>query len=795
MKRNVKSTGVAVAAESEPSLSAPSHAPPPVANPYAALIQQMTSTNFVEDTFGDKKKQRPIDDSTAAAGKVSIVGVVSDEPQRAASHSATSSVPPPAKQVSSTKVASQISRRSTTKQNSEASTVSSLSKIFGVAQPQCAEVADSTEEVTSAPKVAAPSDESTKFVKDILHPKMLRSVTDKMKIEKLTRVQQLAWGPMMSPEQDVLIRSETGSGKTFAYMGPTLHRLLTDCDTTKIDRTAGTLIMVMAPTRELVEQVAQVTSILLQNAQFVTVGAIHGGDNRHKEKARLRKGIHVLVTTPGRLLDHLNMTSSFEHSHLQTLILDEADRLLDMGFEKSIRSIMEVIKPKKRVLVSATITDAVQRLSHFALTNAVQVGETEDTFQVPASLRQHYALVPPKHRLAALVSFLRCQLDAGSKRIVVFVSTSDSAEFHYSLLSRLRNPFSSRKRVYNVNRNEAVQRPARKSSKKMTLMANRHLEDGEDAEDVVTFDEDDDDADETEAQQLEDKNSFLPVNIFKLHGNMSQLDRASVFHAFKHGAKPMENNRNDSQQQSTNVSSTQAILICTDVASRGLDMPHIDWIVHYDPPTDERCYIHRVGRTARIGRVGDSMLFLMPHEEAYAEYLSKFIAMPIEEKKFEVLLFYLTKLDPSSHHDCMQSTAALERGVAQAIREDTEGLGTICLFAYQSYMRAYSGYPRPVRHFFNVDLLHLGHVAHSFGIEQKPSELRKTLRGLVKDERKIYRDTSRFKQGERMEIDTKETYHSTLVNKGLKHSRDYHEHKRATTVRTAKPLEFTEFDA
>jgi ATP-dependent RNA helicase DDX31/DBP7 len=768
----------------------------PTSNPYAALIQQMTANNFARDVFGEQRgnakpavadvdHDKTHDDASEA---IPISDVV------VAPHSAPA---PVAAKAPTPKAISQISRRTVTKQNSEASTASSLSKIFGVATASNITAPKSGDDLQKAANTpAAVSEPVLEEVKlaDLLHPKLLRSITEKMKIERLTRVQQLAWGPMLQPELDVLVRSETGSGKTFAYMGPTLHRLLTDCDTNKIDRTAGTLVIVMAPTRELVEQVAQVTSVMLQNAQFITVGSIHGGDNRHKEKARLRKGIHILVATPGRLLDHLCTTSSFEHSKLQTLILDEADRLLDMGFEKAIRSIMEVITPKKRVLVSATITDAVQRLSHFALKDPVQVGETEDTFQVPASLRQHFALVPPKHRLAALISFLRCQLDAGSNRIVVFVSTSDSAEFHYSLLSRLRNPFSSRKRVYNVNRTEAVQRPARKSFKKMTSMANRHLEDGEDPEDVVTF-EDDELSDQDEAeQQLDDTNSFLPyVNVFKLHGNMSQVDRASVFHAFKHGKS--SNHTLDDDAGSGKPANKQAILVCTDVASRGLDMPHIDWITHYDPPTDERCYVHRVGRTARIGRVGDSMLFLMPHEAQYAEYLSKFIAMPIEEKKFEVLLYYLTKLDPSSHHNWMQSTAVLERGIASAIRDDKDGLGKVCRFAYQSYMRAYSGYPRPVRQFFNVDMLHLGHIAHSFGLDEKPSELRKTLRVLVKDERKLSRDTSRFKQGERMEMDTKELYHSTLVNKGLKQSRDYHEHKRATIARVAKPLEFTEFDA
>lgn len=717
---------------------------------FASAMEKMVSKNFAEDEFARKPTAAPSEKKVDAA-------------------------PPVVTAVQ--KPAVLISHRKQNSQNSQASQEASLKQIFGapvaVLEPEAAQ-----DEVKGLP--TAEESQSAKPLTELLHPKLVRSVTQKLKIQQLTRVQQQAWDPMMLPEQDVMVRSETGSGKTFAYFGPLLNRLLTDCDTSKIDRAAGTLIIVLAPTRELVEQVSQVGQVLLQNAQFITVGSIHGGDNRHKEKARLRKGIHVLVATPGRLLDHLKTTSSFDHHALQTIVLDEADRLLDMGFEKALREIMETIKPKKRVLVSATITQAVERLSHFALKNPVHVGETEDTFQVPASLRQHFAIVPAKHRLSTLTSFLKSQLDAGSKKIVVFMSTSDSCEFHYMLLSRLKNPFTSRKRAYTPNnRPDFGQRPRRKSFKKMTEAANRHLQgdDDEEPEDVITFDEEDAEDEKKEAATLDDKNSFLPVHIFKLHGNMNQVDRASVFHAFKH-------------------SSEQGILLCTDVAARGLDMPHIDWIIHYDPPTDERCYIHRVGRTARIGRVGDSMLFLMPHEAGYAEYLAKFTAMPIEEKKHEILLFYLTKLDSSSNHSWMQSTASLERRIGQTVKEDRETLGKVNLFAYQSYVRAYSGYPRAVRHFFRSEELHLGHIAHSFGIDDKPTELRKKLQSIVKAEREIGRDTSRFKkQGEKMEVDTKEVYHSSVVNKTVKNSKDWHEEKKATSAPSPKLFQFTEFDA
>eukprot|EP00331_Platyophrya_macrostoma_P000514 CAMPEP_0176404840 /NCGR_PEP_ID=MMETSP0127-20121128/25_1 /TAXON_ID=938130 /ORGANISM="Platyophrya macrostoma, Strain WH" /LENGTH=762 /DNA_ID=CAMNT_0017783871 /DNA_START=32 /DNA_END=2320 /DNA_ORIENTATION=+ len=762
-----------------------------MADIFSSLISRMTSKNFDEDAFETMKPTR----RSAPSEALTSGRDVSAEAKEVSKVPATVTMKKP-------DPASMISVRRTTTQNETASTEASLKKIFDAPEasshPSGASSSASSTPIpigTSNPSkkqkeassglehVTTPADEQTKPLQEWLHSKLKRTVLEKLKMERLTRVQQLAWGPMSIPDRDVLVRSETGSGKTFAYLGPLLHRLLTECDTANIDRSAGTLIIILAPTRELVEQVAQVAQTLLQNAQFITVGMIHGGDNRHKEKARLRKGIHVLVATPGRLQDHLKTTAAFTHSGLQTIVLDEADRLLDMGFEKSIREIMEIIHPQKRVLVSATITDAVERLSHFALQNPIRVGETEDTFQVPASLRQHFSIVPAKHRLATLVSFLRSQLDAGSKKIVVFMSTSDSVEFHYLLLSRLQNPYSSRKRVFEGGRQDTAgtNRGPRKSFKKLTAAANRHLGDDDDEngvpEDVVDFDDDEgNEEDGQEAQRLEVKDSFLPVNIFKLHGNMNQVDRASVFHAFKHGAD-------------------QGVLICTDVAARGLDMPHIDWIVHFDPPSDERCYIHRVGRTARIGRVGDSILFLMPHEAPYADYLSKFIAMPIEEKKHEALLYYLTKLDPSSHHSYMQSTATLERKIGYTIREDPEGLSKVNLFAYQSFIRAYSGYPRQVRHFFNADMLHLGHIAHAFGIDAKPSELRQKLRTVVRDERKLSRDTSRFKRGARMEVETKETYHSAMVNKTLKNSRDYHEWKRATTPAVAKPLQFTEFDA
>lgn len=679
-------------------------------------------------------------------------------------------------------------------------------------------------------------------VETFVHKKLRRSLTEVLHIERLTRIQRLCWEGMCDMEADVVIRSETGSGKTLAYALPLLHQLLLHCDVDPVKReTCGTLMIVMCPTRELVLQVTDTLMALLRHAMFLTVGGISGGENRHKEKARLRKGISILIATPGRLLDHLQSTSSLVVVRLQSLVMDEADRLLDMGFEKAILQIMQLLQERrsgkshgsgshrlgssstttiaadptglahvKRVLVSATITDGVDRLSHFTLRpHILRFGETEDTFSIPPTLRQQYACVPTKHRLSALLSFLRSQMDAGAKKIVIFVSTADGTEFLYYLVSRLKDPFrkggerggggSGTAGVLGSHHTSGGGRgdeihPGQKgttgstkpSVRRLTALANQHLrndlkdsemDDEEEEggasrtrrtmEQVITFDETESEEDEdgrggggggsTLAGSVETATLvrggrnvrelgtgfpyFLDVDVFKLHGNMSQVDRAAVFHSFRYGTDGEKKStkhtsssssgpsgggpHSDSSPSSPASSSSSTrcgLLFCTDVAARGLDMPDIHWIVHYDPPVSALSYVHRIGRTARIGRSGDSMLFLAPHEEGFAMYLSQFLSqkdfsktspsttftavaptaagpsrssststtmatkhatcagtsaplppseMLLKKKPYETLLYYLTKLDGDPrNHTIYTSAATLERAIARLVMKD-----------------------------------------------------------------------------------------------------------------------------
>ncbi|CCD15725.1 unnamed protein product [Trypanosoma congolense IL3000] len=229
------------------------------------------------------------------------------------------------------------------------------------------------------------------------------------------------------------------------------------------------------------------------------------------------------------------------------------------------------------------------------------------------------------------------------------------------------------------------------------------------------------------------------------------------------------------------------------------------------------------------------MLFLMPQEVGYASYISNFmntegsvesaggegrrkVASVMEEKKYESFLFYLTKLDPKSNHMWIQSTATLERAICRLVmkRHTTlensgdEALGRndditrLALFAYQSYIRAYAGHSRELKRlFFCSDLLHLGHVAQSFGIDKRPSEVRSQLQGFIKEDRKLSRRPLSDAAGEKdekprkvpkLEMSHSDRYRSTVVQKQRKVTKDWYEKKRAETP-AQRHQQFTEFDA
>lgn len=451
--------------------------------------------------------------------------------------------------------------------------------------------------------------------------------------------------------------------------------------TSKIQRSDGPYALVLVPTRELALQSFDTVQKLLKPFTWIVPGVLMGGEKRKSEKARLRKGINILISTPGRLVDHIKSTKNLHFNRIRWLIVDEADRILDLGFEKDITVILNAVnaecQKRQNVLLSATLTEGVTRLVDISLHNPVSISVLDkncnqpnpkevasiqlNSFAIPESLDQHVVLVPSKLRLVCLAAFIlqKCKFEKNQK-MIVFFSSCELVEFHYSLFLHTLLCHSG-------------------------TPTSEHL-----------------------------PSASWPLKFLRLHGNMEQEERTSVFHEFSH--------------------SETGVLLCTDVASRGLDLPQVTWIVQYSAPSSPAEYIHRIGRTARIGCHGSSLLILAPSEAEYVNSLASH-KINVGEIKMEDILAVLAKDDcfKRRQRGAQKSRASgpqeiRERAtVLQTVFEDyvhsSQRMVSWAKKALQSFIRAYATYPKELKSIFHVRALHLGHVAKSFGLRDAPRNL------------------------------------------------------------------------
>jgi ATP-dependent RNA helicase DDX31/DBP7 len=511
----------------------------------------------------------------------------------------------------------------------------------------------------------APLDSST-FVGLALDPLVVTHLQSKMSIEKPTSIQRVALPALLSSavedtsSRDVFIQSQTGSGKTLSFLLPIIQDLLPLSTLSYIDRSIGTLAIIIAPTRELAKQISDVLEALLQMrlrppgelpdeapsgprlTRWLVSGLLTGGATRTHEKARLRKGIPILVSTPGRLLDHLQNTSSFNVGKCRWLVLDEADRLMELGFEETITGIVKGLdgrqklarqavdegksmevggwdweRRRRTVLCSATIREDVQKLAGTTLLNPIVIKSTENDvkpadlsrpatdamaeaaaentkFTPPSQLSQKFVVVPLKLRLVTLIALLRNLLaQAHGKRttkIIVFLSCTDSVDFHFSLLG-----------------SASMDGDDRSSSDSEPGL-------GSDAENSDQKDGTEDKKRKISPDAVEAKSPLLPgASIFRLHGSLHLQTRLASLKAFS--SIPKSNG---------SVGDTQSsILLCTSVASRGLDLPLVRAVIQYDLPTEGGAteYVHRVGRTARVGKGGEAWSFVAPSEQEWVKWV------------------------------------------------------------------------------------------------------------------------------------------------------------------------------
>ncbi|XP_064420433.1 probable ATP-dependent RNA helicase DDX31 isoform X2 [Latimeria chalumnae] len=423
-----------------------------------------------------------------------------------------------------------------------------------------------------------------------IHPHLVSTLNSVLNISSMTSVQKQTI-PTLLDGKDAMVKSQTGSGKTLAY-GIPLVQILQKIKP-KIQRSDGPYAVIVVPTRELALQSFETLQKLLKPFTWIVPGVLMGGEKRKSEKARLRKGINILISTPGRLVDHIKNTKSIHFGCVRWLVLDEADRILDLGFEKDITVILNALnaacKSRQTVFLSATLTEGVTRLAGVSLTDPVNIyvaeeaqsgpvlekrdgeaagapaGAESESFVIPEKLKQHVVIVPSKLRLTTLGAFIlaKCKFEKGQK-LIVFFSSCESVEFHHTLFTKVLSEKA-------MGREEPTQTASSPS----------------------------------------------PITFLRLHGNMEQQERTEVFLQF--------------------IQSKSGVLLCTDVAARGLDLPQVTWIVQYNAPSSPAEYVHRIGRTARIGSHGSSLLFLTPSEAQYMGLLASH-KISVTELKMEDIL-------------------------------------------------------------------------------------------------------------------------------------------------------------
>jgi len=397
---------------------------------------------------------------------------------------------------------------------------------------------------------------------------------------------------------------------------------------------------------------------------------LSGGEKRKSEKARLRKGVHVLVATPGRLLDHLKGTTAFNTAGLRTLVLDEADRLLDLGFDVQVKDIMRELQarakvpptarslPWQSVLVSATLSPSLRSLVHSvvgadapillvdaslgsdnpvamfnevgmegpadagtaadvaaavkASTSSVRAGagargrstatteeegdekdvegggdgdgdereEEEEELMEAVGKRKHDKSAGSASALASALSFSAPTTLSQTYMLVPLKWRL------VTMIAAIHDAFKQHRRGF-ASAVAGVHQP---DVKILLFLSTTHAVDFHFHLFALIL------------PRLLPKSRHGPFAVQRLHGNMDHGLRVETFRAF--------------------AAADSGLLIATDVASRGLDLPRVDLIIQADAPTDTSDYVHRVGRTARRGEQGAAILFLQPTEAAYAEILT-----------------------------------------------------------------------------------------------------------------------------------------------------------------------------
>ena len=442
--------------------------------------------------------------------------------------------------------------------------------------------------------------------------------------------------------RDILGASKTGSGKTLCFLIPILENLYRD----GFIKEEGLGALILLPTRELAIQVFEVINKIGKHHNY-SVGLVIGGNDYEKERYVVNN-MNILIGTPGRSLQHMAESYMFSADNLKILVIDEADRILDDGFEEELNKIINYLpKNRQTLLFSATLTKNLKRLvkihmrspEYINLSNTDNVLNTIENINknelsimkinkegnanlnninnintnnlndmiIPKNLNQFYSIVEPEDRVNVLYSFLKTHK---LSKILVFVSSRKQVRYFTEVFKHLK----------------------------------------------------------------------LGMLFLDIHGKQKQGKRYSTFYTF--GQK-----RNS------------VVLFATDLASRGIDFPAIDWVIQLDPPEDIAQYIHRVGRTARYKSDGNSVLFLGQKEMNFMNEL--------ELRKIKVTKI---KISPNKINNITP--------VVRSLLSEHSELIEIAEKAISSYVKSINLMTN--KNVFNIKNIDLGKLALSYGLVSSP---------------------------------------------------------------------------
>jgi ATP-dependent RNA helicase RhlE len=339
--------------------------------------------------------------------------------------------------------------------------------------------------------------------------------------------------PQIMAGRDLTATAQTGSGKTGAFLLPIIDRL-------HRQRAHHLSAMILAPTRELAAQIGREFDLLARHT-LLSAAVIVGGESMERQLQKLRKGAQVLVGCPGRLIDHIERRTVVL-DRIEIVVIDEADRLLDMGFMPQLRRIMKMVPSRRQTLMfSATMAVAVQRIAREFLTDPARVeANISEISAPPETIRQVICPVASDNKGPMLLQILRRPEVTSA---IVFTRTRSRADRVGKLLVR------------------------------------------------------------------------GGVKAIVIHGERTQGQRNAALAGFRAGA--------------------YRVLVATDVAARGLDIPDVSHVINYDLPDGTESYVHRIGRTARMGKSGQALSLVTPEERASLGQIERTLAIKLEREMVE----------------------------------------------------------------------------------------------------------------------------------------------------------------